>query len=76
MTSESCPSRHIEAVSDGNLLVGRLRQTDIKAGHFERKVAALQGEVDSWEKKYEEMATKYKDVQAELEAFRKEIEGL
>ena len=54
----------------------RLRQTDIKAGHYERKVQALQGEVDTWEKKYEEMEAKYKQTHTQLEEFRREIEGL
>ena len=54
----------------------RLRQTDIKAGHFERKVQALENDRDQWEKKYEEMSEKYKQTVAELEEFRREIEGL
>ena len=57
-------------------LFHRLRQTDIKAGHYERKVQALQGEVDNWEKKYEEMEKKHKETVEQLEAFRREIEGL
>ena len=51
----------------------RLRQTDVKAGHFERKVKALEQERDSWESKYEEMAKKYAEVQKELEDFQHEI---
>ena len=31
----------------------RLRQVDIKAEHFERQVQKLEGEVQSWELKYE-----------------------
>lgn len=31
----------------------RLRQTDVKAEHFERKVATVETERDSWEQKYE-----------------------
>ena len=54
----------------------RLRQTDIKAGHFERKVQALQGEVDSWEKKYEELDVKHKDTHRQLEEFQREVAGL
>ena len=51
----------------------RLRQTDVKAGHFERKVQALEAERDQWESKYEEMAKKYGAVQKELEEFQQEI---
>ncbi|KAK1840156.1 actin lateral binding protein [Colletotrichum chrysophilum] len=51
----------------------RLRQTDVKAGHFERKVQALESERDQWESKYEEMSKKYTQVQKELEDFQNEI---
>lgn len=51
----------------------RLRQTDVKAGHFERKVQALEAERDNWESKYEEMAKKYETVQKELREFQDEI---
>lgn len=54
----------------------RLRQTDIKAGHFERKVQALEQERDQWEAKYEEMAKKYAAVQKELEDFQADIGAL
>jgi tropomyosin len=56
-----------------DLRVYRLRQTDVKAGHFERKVQALEQERDQWEAKYEEMAKKYAAVQKELEDFQAEI---
>jgi tropomyosin len=45
----------------------RLRQTDVKAGHYERKVQALEQARDEWEAKYEEMAKKYVDLQKELQ---------
>jgi tropomyosin len=45
----------------------------VKAGHFERKVQALETERDTWESKYEEMAAKYAKVQKELEEFQLEI---
>ncbi|KAI6891192.1 hypothetical protein KC332_g19147, partial [Hortaea werneckii] len=32
----------------------KLRQTDVKAGHYERKVQALENDRDQWEKKYED----------------------
>ena len=51
----------------------RLRQTDVKAGHFERKVQALEVNRDQWEAKYEEMAQKYSTVKKELEDFQLEI---
>ena len=51
----------------------RLRQTDVKAGHFERKVQALEQDRDQWETKFEEMAKKYAAVQKELEDFQAEI---
>ena len=51
----------------------RLRQTDVKAGHYERKVQALEAARDQWEEKYEEMSKKYKQVQQELHDFQQEI---
>ena len=51
----------------------RLRQTDVKAGHFERKVQALEQERDQWESKYEEVSKKYAAIQKELEDFQAEI---
>lgn len=51
----------------------RLRTTDVKAGHFERKVQALESDRDQWEAKYEEMAKKYATLQKELEDLQNEI---
>jgi hypothetical protein len=51
----------------------RLRQTDVKAGHYERKVQALESERDQWEKKFEEMSKKYTEVKKELADFVAEI---
>lgn len=45
----------------------RLRQTDVKAGHYERKVQALEMERDNWETKFEEMSQKYSSLQKELQ---------
>lgn len=56
-----------------NTLSFRLRQTDVKSGHYERKVQALESEREQWEQKYEEMAAKYAKAQAELEAFAVEL---
>jgi tropomyosin len=53
--------------------IPRLRQTDVKAGHFERKVQALEQERDQWEAKYEEVSKKYATIQKELEDFQAEI---
>jgi tropomyosin, fungi type len=49
------------------LTILRLRQTDVKAGHYERKVQALEQTRDEWEAKYEEMAKKHADLQKELQ---------
>jgi len=57
----------------GILTLSRLRQTDVKAGHFERKVQALESARDQWESKYEEMAKKYADTKKELDEFVAEI---
>ena len=57
-------------------LVGRLRETDVKSGHFERKVQALENSRDQWEAKYEEMAKKFADVQKELEEFTKGLDQI
>ena len=56
-----------------NLLSSRLRQTDVKAGHYERKVQALEASRDQWESKYEEMAQKYAATKKELDDFVAEI---
>ena len=60
---------------DANLCF-RLRQTDIKAGHYERKVQALENERDNWEKKYDELNEKHKAIQKELADFQADIAGL
>ena len=54
-------------------MIDRLRQTDVKAGHYERKVQALGQEAAQWETKYEEMAKKYQDTKKELDDFVAEI---
>ena len=51
----------------------RLRQTDVKAGHYERKVQALETTRDQWETKYEEMAAKFAEKKKELDDFVAEI---
>ena len=54
----------------------RLRLTDVKAGHFERKVQALENERDQWEAKYEEMSEKHKLLQKQLEEFQIEMNSI
>jgi len=54
----------------------RLRMTDVKAGHFERKVQALEGERDQWEAKYEDMATQYTALKKQLEEFQAEMNSI
>jgi len=44
----------------------RLRQTDVKSGHYERKVQALEQARDEWEAKYEEMSKKHAELQKEM----------
>ena len=51
----------------------RLRQTDVKAGHYERKVQALELARDQMEAKYEEMSKKYAKAQKEIEDFNIEL---
>lgn len=63
----------VHKTTDANTISIRLRLTDVKAGHYERKVQALEATVTQWETKYEEMAKKYADVQKELEDFQREI---
>lgn len=54
----------------------RLRLTDVKAEHYERKVATVEAERDSWEKKYEEAMEKYKSAQDEMTKLAEEIGAL
>ena len=60
-------------IKDCTTNIYRLRQTDVKAGHFERKVQALEQDRDQWAAKFEEMAKKYAASQKELEDFQAEI---
>lgn len=60
--------RHVLTINDH-----RLRQTDVKAGHYERKVQALEAARDQWETKYEEMSKKYAETKKELDDFVAEI---
>ena len=51
----------------------RLRQTDVKAGHYERKVQALERERDDWESKYEDVSKKHSDLQKELQELEQSM---
>jgi tropomyosin len=59
-----------------NFFISRLRLTDVKAEHYERKVATVEAERDGWEKKYEEVMEKYKASQAELDAISKQLDDI
>lgn len=54
----------------------RLRQVDVKSEHFERRVAGLETERDSIEKKYEAMLEQYSAAKAELDDMHKQLEDL
>jgi tropomyosin len=81
--SEFCPSSIVE-VRRANVrtaanplpLFLRLRQTDVKSGHYERKVQALEQSRDQWETKYEEMAAKYAAKEKELNDLAAELNAL
>jgi uncharacterized protein YhaN len=77
--SDVAPTAARYSIMRANLLTyhpSRLRLTDVKAGHFERKVQALENERDQWESKYEEMAKKFADMQKQLEEFQAEMAAL
>jgi tropomyosin, fungi type len=56
--------------------IRRLRQTDVKAGHFERKVQALEQTIAQLEKKLEEAQLQLKEKNDELEKFAAELGAL
>ena len=45
----------------------RLRQVDVKAEHFERQVARVEAERDTFEKKYEDALDKFNASKKELD---------
>jgi len=59
-----------------NIEINRLRQTDVKAGHYERKVQALETERDQWESKYEEMAQKHAALEKDLHELEVSISNV
>jgi tropomyosin, fungi type len=54
----------------------RLRQVDVKAEHFERKVTSLERERDALEKELDVMTEKYKAARAELEEVNAQLDSL
>lgn len=78
MCTECCA--HVHNCGDEIVLTpipsNRLRQTDVKSGHYERKVQALEQDRDQWEKKYEEMAAKYQAKEKELNDLAAELNAL
>lgn len=54
----------------------RLRQVDVKSEHFERRVAGLETERDSIEKKYETIVEQHAATKAELDEMHKQLEDL
>jgi hypothetical protein len=58
------------------LLSSRLRNTDVKAEHFERQVSRLQEERDELERKLDEAVMKLKASQNELDALVSDMDAL
>lgn len=48
-------------------LACRLRLTDVKAEHYERKVATLEAALEASEKKHEELEAKYSAAKGEID---------
>lgn len=72
----SLPSMKIHILTFASSIPTRLRQTDVKAGHYERKVQALETERDQWEAKYEEMSKKFNELQKELHELEVSISNV
>ncbi|KAF3926405.1 Tropomyosin-2 [Arthrobotrys entomopaga] len=56
--------------------VEKLRLTDVKAEHFERKVTAAEADRDNWENKYNEELEKHKKTKKELDDLAASLEGI
>ncbi|KAG9290673.1 hypothetical protein G9A89_011636 [Geosiphon pyriformis] len=54
----------------------KLRQTDVKAEHFERKVHQLDGERAQSEEKYEKLLEQYQQSKAELEETLRQLDQI
>ena len=61
---------------ESDMLCFRLRLTDVKAEHYERKVATVESERDMWEKKYEECNDKFKQCQEELDKICQQLNDM
>lgn len=53
-----------------------LRQTDVKAEHFEKQVHRVEQERDQWERKFEEAQEKYYASKRELDEVVQQMESL
>jgi len=56
--------------------VEKLRLTDVKAEHFERKVTAAEADRDNWETKYNDELAKHKETKKELDDLAASLEGI
>lgn len=54
----------------------RLRQVDIKAEHFERKVQQLENDRDTYDRKVEELTEKYNGIKKELDDTLKSLDDM
>ncbi|KZT59048.1 hypothetical protein CALCODRAFT_507737 [Calocera cornea HHB12733] len=52
----------------------KLRMVEIKADHYDRKITALENQLDDTEKKYEEMERKYMEARTEAEDLARSME--
>lgn len=59
-----------------NIFILRLRTTDVKAEHFERKCNTLESEKADLEKKLDEKEQEFKKKEEELEATLKQLEDM
>ncbi|EPS39343.1 hypothetical protein H072_6869 [Dactylellina haptotyla CBS 200.50] len=56
--------------------VEKLRVTDVKAEHYERKVTAAEADRDLWEQKYEKECQEHKNTKKELDDLAISLEGI
>lgn len=54
----------------------RLRLTDVKAEHYERKVSNLEAERDHWEKKYTDVKEELTKSKEDLQRVTDEINAI
>ena len=48
----------------------------MKAGHYERKVQALESDRDQWVEKFEDMTKKHSDLRKELQELELSISSI